>query len=180
MLKTARQISKLSPFYLFPFTLFLVFLLSFSWVSAKEAPKPKPQLWQIDGIVAALDDGYPKVQTLAFDKLDEYEAQDLKAVPKKPEDIAQKAAKILKDEKVDADVRGSAASALGNLGEAGAKYAPEIAKILKDEKVNAIVRGSAASALGNLGEAGAKYAPEIAKILKDEKVNAIVRGSAAS
>jgi hypothetical protein len=120
MLKTARKTSKRSPFYLFPFTLFLVFLLSFSWVSAKEAPKPKPQPWQIDGIVAALDDGYPKVQELAFDKLAEYEAKDLKAVLKKPEDIAQKAAKILKDEKVDADIRSSAGVALGNFGEAGA------------------------------------------------------------
>jgi predicted methyltransferase MtxX (methanogen marker protein 4) len=144
MLKTARQTSKLSPFFLFPFTLFLVFLLSFSWVSAKEPPKPKPQPWQIDGILAALDDGYPQVQQLAFEKLAEYEAKDLKAVLKKPEDIAQKVAKILKDEKVDASVRGSAASALGNLKEAGAKYAPDIAKILKDEKVDANVRGSAA------------------------------------
>ena len=180
MLKTARKISKLSPFYLFPFTLFLVFLLSFSWVSAKEAPKLKPQPWQIDGILAALDDGYPKVQEYAFDKLAEYEAKDLKAVPKKPEDIAQKAANILKDEKVNADIRRSAASALGNLGEAGAKYAPEILNFLKDEKVNANIRGSAASALGNLGEAGAKYAPEILNFLKDEKVNANIRGSAAS
>jgi HEAT repeat protein len=61
------------------------------------------------------------------------------------------------------------------LGEAGAKYAPEIAKILKDEKVDVYVGGGAAEALGNLGEAGAKYAPEILNIIKDEKVNADVR-----
>jgi HEAT repeat protein len=180
MLKTARKTSKLSPFFLFPLTLFLVFLLSFSWVNAKEAPKPKPQPWQIDGILAALDDGYPKVQQLAFEKLAEYEAKDLKAVLKKPEDIAQKAANFLKDEKVDAYIRGSAASALGKLGEAGAKYAPEILNFLKDEKVDAYIRDSAASALGKLGEAGAKYAPEIFNFLKDEKVNVSVRGGAAS
>ena len=54
---------------------------------------------------------------------------------------------ILKDEKVDANVRASAASALGNLGANAAKYVPDLDNILKDEKVDANVRASAASAL---------------------------------
>jgi Lipoprotein amino terminal region len=89
-------------------------------------------------------------------------------------------AKILKDEKVDATVRGNAAKALGNLGDAGAKFAPDIAKILKDEKVDKDVRGIAASALGNLGEAGAKFIPDILKFLKDEKVDTDQRTEVAS
>ncbi|MBN3941053.1 HEAT repeat domain-containing protein, partial [Nostoc sp. NMS9] len=47
-------------------------------------------------------------------------------------------------------VRSGAASALGNLGDAAAKYVPDIANILKDEKVNAYVRYGAASALGKI------------------------------
>ncbi|MBN3957820.1 HEAT repeat domain-containing protein, partial [Nostoc sp. NMS8] len=88
-------------------------------------------------------------------------------------------AKILKDEKVDFRVRGSAAVVLSNLGQAAAQYIPDIAKILKDEKVDNYVRGRAAVALGNFGQAAAQYIPDIAKILKDEKVDSNVRGSAA-
>ncbi|PHM06346.1 PBS lyase, partial [Nostoc sp. 'Peltigera malacea cyanobiont' DB3992] len=106
-----------SPFFLFPFILLLTLLLALPWVSAKEQPKPKPQAWQINGIVAALDDGHDGVKGYAFNKLAEYDLKDLKSLGKKPEDIAQKAAKILKDKSVDNDVRRGAAEALGNLGE---------------------------------------------------------------
>ncbi|MEH2236071.1 MAG: PBS lyase, partial [Nostoc sp.] len=59
-------------------------------------------------------------------------------------------AKILKDEKVDANVRYGAAVALGNLGQAAANYVPDILNFLKDEKVDAYVRSGAASALGKI------------------------------
>jgi hypothetical protein len=101
MPKTPRPTRKLSPFFLFPFTLLLTLLLSLPWVNAKEAPKPKPQPWHIDGIVAALDDSYEEVKEYAFGKLAEYKSQDLKSVLKKSDDIARKAAEILKDKKED-------------------------------------------------------------------------------
>jgi HEAT repeat protein len=119
-------------------------------VSAEEAPKPKPQPWQIDGIMAALEDDLPRVKQYALDKLTAYDLQNLKSVGREPEDIAKKAAEILKDEKVDANVRASAASALSNFGQAAAKYVPDIVNILKDEKVDANLRASAARALGNI------------------------------
>ena len=115
MLTTPRQTRKLSRFFLIPFTFFLTLLLSLPWVSAKEAPKPKPQDWQINGIVAALDDSYPKVKEYAFGQLVKYKWQDLKTVVKKPEAIAQKAANIFKDKTVEAKVRGSVAEALENI-----------------------------------------------------------------
>ncbi|MEH2201320.1 HEAT repeat domain-containing protein, partial [Nostoc sp.] len=180
MLTTSHHTSKRSLFFLFCFTLLLTLFLCLPWVSAKETPKPKPQQWQIDGIVAALDDSYPKVKGYAFEQLAKYKRQDLKILLKKPEEIAQKAANILKDEKVNSYIRGSAASALGNLGEAATKYIPDILNFLKDEKVDSSVRGNAASALGNLGEAATKYIPDIANILKDEKVDSRVRSGAAS
>ncbi len=179
MPKTPRPTRKLSPFFLFPFILLLTLLLSLPWVNAKEEPKPKPQPWQIDGIVAAIDDSQDMVKAYAFNQLAKYEPQDLKSVLKKPEDIARKAADILKDEKVNADVRGSAAQALGKLGETAQPYIKDIADILKNEKVDADVRGSAAAALGNLGEAAKSYVPELADFLKQEKVAASVRSSAA-
>ncbi|MFN6515951.1 MAG: HEAT repeat domain-containing protein [Nostoc sp. CreGUA01] len=147
MLTTPRQNSKLLLFFLFSFTLLLTFLLSLPWVNAEETPKPKPQDWQINGISAALDDRYDQVKGYALDKLVEYELKDLKSLVKKPEEIAQKAANILKDQNVDPDVRRSAAQALSNFGEAAAQYIPEIANILKDENVDRDVRRSAAVAL---------------------------------
>jgi HEAT repeat protein len=178
MIKTPRPTRK-SAFFLFPFTLLLTLLLSLPWVSAKEPRKPKPQPWQIDGIVAALDDSQDRVKGYAFDQLAKYEPQDLKSVVKKPEDIARKAGDILKDEKVNAYVRGSAAEALGNLGQAAQPYIQDILDFLKDEKVNPDVRRDAAEALGNLGQAGQPYIKDILDFLKNEKVAAYVRYSAA-
>nr|WP_322710313.1 HEAT repeat domain-containing protein [Nostoc sp. ChiSLP03a]MDZ8211402.1 HEAT repeat domain-containing protein [Nostoc sp. ChiSLP03a] len=150
MVTTPRHRSKPSRFILYALAFILSFLFCLPWVSAKETPKPKPQDWQINGIVAALDDSYDKVKGYAFEKLAAYELKDLKTVVKKPENIAQKVANILKDEKVDSIVRGSAAVALSNFGQAAAQYIPEILKFLKDEKVASNVRGSAAEALANI------------------------------
>jgi HEAT repeat protein len=175
MLKTRR---KPSPIFLFPFTFLLIFFLWLPWVNAKEAPKPKPQDWQLNGIIAAIDDIYPGVQGLAFNKLVEYQLKDLDK--QKLENIAKKAASVLKDEKVDANLRTSAISALGNFGEAAKSYIPDILAILKDEKADANVRNGAALALGNFGEAAKSYIPDILAILKDEKADANVRAGAAS
>ena len=179
MIKTPRQTRKLSPFFLFPFTLLLTLLLFLPWVNAKEAPKPKPQPWQIDGIVAAIDDSYDEVKVYAFGKLAEYKSQDLKSVLKKSEDIARKAAEILKDKKEDVTARVSAARALGNLGEAAKPYLKDLLDILKDEQDYTDPRISAAQALGNLGQAAQPYVKDLADILKDDKVHPNARVSAA-
>jgi HEAT repeat protein len=179
MLTSLRHNSKPSRFILYPLAFIFSFLLCLPWVSAKETPKPKPQDWQINGIVAALDDGNDRVKKLAFDKLNEYDLKNWPSVVEKPENIAQKAAKILKDKSVDSDVRGSAAVALGNLGEAAKPYVKDIADILKDTSVDSDVRSSAAGALGNLGEAAKPYVKDIADILKDKSVDSSVRQGAA-
>ncbi|MEB3177801.1 MAG: hypothetical protein VKL59_01980 [Nostocaceae cyanobacterium] len=67
--KIPRKTKKISSFFFFISSFFLSLLLSFSWVNAKEAPKPKPQDWQFEGIVAALDDQYPEVRQKAVEKL---------------------------------------------------------------------------------------------------------------
>ncbi|QKQ73023.1 HEAT repeat domain-containing protein [Nostoc sp. TCL240-02] len=164
-----------SPFFLFPFTMLLTLLLALPWVSAKEQPKPTPQAWQINGIVAAFDDGYDGVKKLTFAIFKEYDLKNFKSVVQKPEDIVQKAAKILKDKTVDPSVRSSAASALGNLGEAAKPYVKDIADILKDKTVDNDVRSGAAEALSNLGEAAKPYVKDILDILKDKTVDPSVR-----
>ncbi|MEH2154404.1 HEAT repeat domain-containing protein [Nostoc sp.] len=145
----------------------------------REPPKPTPEAWQINGIVAALDDGYDKVKGSAFNKLVEYNLKDLKSLGKKPEDIARKAAKIFKDKTVDNNVRSDAAAALENLGEAAKPYIKDILGFLKDKTVDNNVRRSVAVALGNLGETAKPYAKDIADILKDKTVDNDVRSGAA-
>ncbi|HEY9802051.1 MAG TPA: HEAT repeat domain-containing protein [Leptolyngbyaceae cyanobacterium] len=179
MVTTLRYNSKPSRYLLYSLAFIFSFLLCLPWVSAKEQPKPQPQAWQINGIVAALDDGYDQVKGYALSQLVEYDLQKLKFVNQKPENIAKKAAQILKDEKVDSYVRSSAAYALGNLGQAATQYLPDILQLLKDEKVKPDVRSRAAEALGNQGQAAAQYLPDILQLLKDEQVNQSVRGSAA-
>ncbi len=179
MPKHHRLTQKPSRFILYSLVFLLTFLLCFPWVNAKEAPKPKPQEWQINGIVAALDDGHDKVKEEALSKLGEYDSKYIKAVVKKPEKIVEKIANILKDKKVNSKVRSGAVVALGNFGEPAAKYIPDIANILKNEKVHSNVRSSAAVALGNFGEPAAKYIPDILNIFQDEKVHSNVRSSAA-
>ncbi|MEH2395061.1 MAG: hypothetical protein V7K21_26555 [Nostoc sp.] len=56
-----------SPFFLFPFTLLLTLLRALPWVSAKEQPQLHLEAWQINGIVAALDDGYDGKPSLLAD-----------------------------------------------------------------------------------------------------------------
>ena len=179
MLTSLRHNSKPSRFLLYPLAFIFSFLLCLPWVSAKETPKPKPQDWQINGIVAALDDGNDGVKKLAFDKLNEYDLKNWPSVVEKPENIAQKAAKILKDKSVDYNVRYGAAKALGNLGEVAKPYVKDIADILKDKSVDSFVRQGAAYALGNLGEAAKPYVKDILDFLKDKSVDKYVRYGAA-
>ena len=151
MSKYRRLLKK--PFILFPITFLLVFFLSFPWVNALQPPKLKPQEWQINGIVAALDDDYDEVKAVALSELARYEAKDLQPLLKKPDDVAQKAAKLLKNESVNWYIRSNAIDALGYLGDAAKPYVKDIVDILKDKSVDSNVRSSAASALGNLGDA---------------------------
>ncbi len=161
-------VKKRSSFFLFPFILLLTLLLALPWVSAKE--QPKPELWQINGIVAALDDGHDGVKSLALNQLSQYRMQDLTTVVKKPEDIARKILSILKDKSVEASVRVSAASVLGNLGDTAKPYAKDMADILKDKSVESSIRLGAASALANLGDTAKPYVKDLVDILKDKSV----------
>lgn len=47
---------------LFIVGLAIVLLVASPWINAQEPPKTKLQEWQMNGILAALDDGYPEVK----------------------------------------------------------------------------------------------------------------------
>ena len=157
MLKTPRNTRK-SPFILFPFTLVLVLLLSLSWVNAKEAPKPKPQNWEMNGIVAALADPYAEVRLQAAKKLAEYQLDDPKSLIKKYKVDLDKLGKQLEDK--DSVSRSAAANALGQMQ--AKEYAPKLVELLKDSNSN--VRNAAANALGQMQ--AKEYAPKLAELLK--------------
>ncbi|MBE8998709.1 HEAT repeat domain-containing protein [Nostoc sp. LEGE 12447] len=180
MLITPHHTNKISVFFLFCFTLLLTLFLSLPWVNAKETPKPKPQDWQINGILAALDDGHDQVKGYAFNQLlFGYDLQNLKTLEQKPDEIAKKAVQILKDKSVESNVRASAASTLGNLGEATKPYIKDIIAIIQDKSVESNVRANAAFTLGNLGETTKPYVKDIAAILQDKTVEVTVRAGAA-
>jgi len=168
------------PFIFFPITFLLVFFLSFPWVNAQEAPKPKPKDWQIKGIMAALDDDYDEVKGYALSRLAKYEAKDLKAILKKPEDVAKKAAKLFNDKSVDLGVRGSAAKALGKMNYAAKPYVQDIADILKDKSVGSEVRSIAAYALGNMGDIAKPDIKDILDLVKDKSVKGHIRAEVVS
>ncbi len=154
---TSSHSRKLAPILVFFITFLLILFLSLPWVSAEEKTKPKPQQWQINGIVAALDDGYDEVKGYALDKLKKYDSKEINKPEKNK--IIEKIANILKDEKVNSYVRSYAAYTLGNFGEPAAKYIPDILNFLKDEKLNSNFRSFAAQALGKFGETGSQIHP---------------------
>ncbi len=160
----------------FLFTLALTLTLLTTGVSAKE-PKPKLQPWHIPGIEAALEDDRSKVKAQALDQLAGYKSQDIRPLVK--QETVQKIGNLLKDEKQDSSIRGSAAAALGNFGKDAKSYIPDILNFIKDEKQDSYVRGSAAAALSNFGDAAKSYIPDILNLIKDEKQDSYVRSSAA-
>ncbi len=139
--------------------------------------KPKPTEGEMAGLLVALEDEWPGVKGLVFEQLGQFDGQALRGTLKQPDAIAKKAFDILKDEKNDVTVRRSAASALGNLGDAAKPYVKDLGNVLKDEKIDADVRGSAAYALSNLGDAAKPYVKDILDFLKND---AYVRVNAAN
>ena len=161
MPKTPRPTRKLSAFFLFPFTLLLTLLLSLPWVSAKEPPKPKPQDWEIKGIVAALVDPHAEVRLAAANKLGEYQLDDPKSRIKNYKDLVEQFAKQLEDKEPVA--RSAAAEALGQMQ--AKEYAPKLVELLKDSEP--YVRRAAAEALGQMQ--AKEHAPKLVELFKDSE-----------
>ncbi|MHC5767093.1 MAG: HEAT repeat domain-containing protein [Nostoc sp.] len=158
MLITPRHTNKRSLFFLFWFTLLLTLFLSLPWVNAEE--KPKPEVWQINGIVAALKDPIPKVRATATQNLQEYQLDNPKTQIKNYDELVKQFAKQLQD-KDSAVSRKAAAEALGQMQVK--EQAPQVAKLLIDSDSG--VRSAAAQALGQMQVK--EQAPQVAKLLID-------------
>ncbi|WP_293083523.1 HEAT repeat domain-containing protein, partial [Moorena sp. SIO3H5] len=141
---------------------------------------PEPELWQLKGIVAALDDPDPEVWVKAFEKLSNYKLDQLKPPLEIPKETIDKIADLLsyenQDKSIQSIVRGSALKALGQMGAAASESAPQILPLLTHSDSD--VRFNASSTLGEMGAAAKDYAPQIAKLLTDSDTN--VRDSVAS
>ncbi|NES81029.1 MAG: HEAT repeat domain-containing protein, partial [Moorea sp. SIO2B7] len=145
--------------------------------SHAEEKKPELESWQLKGIVAALDDHDPLVWAEALNKLSSYKLDQLKPPIEISNDRIHQIAELLTydhetehDRKsVQSRVHASAAKALGEIGPAAYKYAPQISELLTDS--NSYVLASAAYALGQMGAPASEYASQIAKLLKDSDRN---------
>lgn len=153
-----RSLLSLLVVCLFAFCSFL------SVVSFANPPKPKG-LQQLNGILAALEDGYSNVKGKAFKHLSEYEPAVLQSTLKQPEKIAQKAAAIFRDKTQLEENRNRAVEALGVLGDAAKPYLQDIEDYLREgiKDTNSAGYG-AAIALGHLGEIAQS---NISRLLKD-------------
>ena len=78
---------------------------------------------------------------------------------------------LLKDEKIDSEVRRSIAYALGDIRDK--TMTPELLALLKDEKIDSQVRKGIAYALGDIRDK--TMTPELLAMLKDEKIDSQVR-----
>ncbi|MEH2117993.1 HEAT repeat domain-containing protein, partial [Nostoc sp.] len=162
MLTIPRHASKRSLFFLFCFTLLLTFLLSLPWVNAEK--KPKPEVWQINGFVAALKDPIPEVRATATQYLQEYQLDNFKSQIKNYYDqLVKQFVKQLQD-KDSAVSRKAAAQALGQMQ--AKEQAPQVALLLKDSDIG--VRLAAAEVLGQMQ--AKEQAPQVALLLKDSDI----------
>ncbi|BAY90069.1 hypothetical protein FDUTEX481_05158 [Tolypothrix sp. PCC 7601] len=171
MPKNAGNRRRLSRIFLFIFTCVLTVIFSLSWVNAEEEPKPKPQDWEIKGILAALADPYAGVRLEAVNKLGEYKLDNPKKQIPNYQDVVNLLVKQLlppdTEEKEEKSLsRRAAASALGQMQ--AKDFAANVAALLKDSE--SYVRRAAASALGQLQ--AKDYAANIAALLKDSDSDA--------
>jgi len=176
-----QRLQKQSAFYrlLFVVCLTIGLLVVPPWVSAKESQQPKPQEWQINGILAALDDGYPGVKQAAFGKFAEYDAKDLAAFPKQSEEMVKKAIGLVNDSKAESYLRIMAAAALRDLGRADVSVVKFLTNLLNDSKAESYLRINAARALGRLGKADANVVKFLINLVDDSKEDSSLRINAA-
>ena len=139
-------------------------------------PSEPNKLQQLNGILAALEDGYPAIKGEAFKRLSDYDPVFLRSHLQHPKDIAQKAAAIFRDKTQDAVNRKEALGALGVLGEATKPYLQELEDYLKELKEDEDYRKEGNenheeieyAVAGALGRLGAVAQPNVSRLLKDK------------
>ena len=149
------------------------------WVSAQETPKPKPEEWQINGILAALDDSDPGIKQRAFEKFAEFDANELTAFPNQSEEIAKRAIELVNDSQADSDIRTDAAKALGELGKVDESVVQSLTTLFNDNQADLSLRSIAAEALGELGKVDESVVQFLRTLFNDNQADLFLRVSAA-
>jgi len=157
----------------------LVLWIADPWVNAQEDPKPKLQEWQINGILAALNDGYPEVNRRAFWQLRDFDAKELAAFPKQSEEIARRAIDLVNDSQADSYLRIDAAVALGTLDKANASVVHFLTNLVSNSKDYSL-RYDAVYALRILGKADASVVKSLMTLVNDKRAESNLRDSAVS
>jgi HEAT repeat protein len=148
--------------------------------------KPKPQAWEIKGILAALEDSDANVRGIAFSHVTGYDWRGVQG----RNIIAKKAIARLKDRRInegqgtnpriamdlDEEERWDAARALAYLDDAAAPYAKDLGNLLRNPEAG--INAGVAEALGNVGDAAAPYATDLLKLAKNEQIGDMPRYAA--
>ncbi|NEP89882.1 MAG: HEAT repeat domain-containing protein [Okeania sp. SIO2C2] len=150
--------------------LLLLVLLVVNLGHVRADEKSPPEDWQLQGMLAALDDSDPDVLVEALKKMSEY---DLKSPVEIPPERIERIGKLLSDE--DSDVRIAAATAVGNLGLEAKQYIPQLQQLFSDK--NWRVREAAVEAVGNMGLEAKQFIPQLLQLFSDE--HSSVREAAA-
>ncbi|MDJ0519841.1 MAG: HEAT repeat domain-containing protein, partial [Trichodesmium sp. MO_231.B1] len=149
--------------------LLVLLIVNFGHVRASENSPPED--WQLQGILAALDDPDPDVWVTALEKMSKY---DLKNPVEIPLERVEQIGKLLSDE--DSDMHYAAARVVSEMGSEAKDLIPQLQKLLGDE--NWSVRIAAATAVGEMGSEAKELIPQLQKLLGDE--NWSVRIAAAT
>ena len=123
----------------------------------------------MNGIVAALDDGYAGVKQQAFQKIDEFAAKDLQIFPQQSEVVAKQAISIVKNPKEEVFFHISAASVLGNLGRVDAIVTQTLSDTVNNVEEDLSFRSTAADALVELGKANTSVVKFFSELVKNSK-----------
>ncbi|NET28332.1 sister chromatid cohesion protein PDS5 [Okeania sp. SIO1I7] len=150
--------------------LLLLVLLVVNLGHVRASEKSPPEDWQLQGMLAALDDSDPDVWVEALKKMSRY---DLKSPVEIPPDRVEQIGEFLSDE--DSDVREASAKALGEMGSEAKQFIPELLQLFSDNDSD--VREAVATAVGNLGLQSKELIPQLLQLFSDE--DSFVREAAA-
>ncbi len=139
--------------------LLVLLIVNFGHVRASENSPPED--WQLQGILAALDDPDPDVWVKALEKMSDYDLESPVEIP--PERLEQ-IGKLLSNE--DSDMRSAAARVVSEMGSEAKDLIPQLQKLFGDEDSD--VRKAAATAVGKMRSEAKDLIPQLLELLKDQ------------
>ncbi|NEN88796.1 MAG: HEAT repeat domain-containing protein [Okeania sp. SIO3H1] len=151
--------------------LLLLVLLVVNLGHVRASEKSPPEDWQLQGMLAALDDSDPDVWVAALEKMSDY---DLESPVEIPAQRVEQIGKFLNNE--DSDLRAAAVKAVGEMGSEAKQFIPQLLQLFSDEDSD--VRDAAATAVGEMGSEAKQFIPQLQQLLRDE--DSRVRDAAAT